>query len=343
MKKYKNIKNNKVSNVMDAKFTALCQLTLSACNRETFPGGTFSTRGNPWLELAIAWEKMLEDGSAGIFNDAVHRIMWGIPPAKSKLEYEDIVQIVVDELLKDDAAFNAWDSYEPCDIAIGMVGSEMRPWVADDEDYSWSIEHYQYAEYKMLWKIRYSKEKYREESFDYQKAYLMYENAIKKIIPVAASWSDAYWLKEDHIHDELINLYGIDYRDDYVEYGRVLLLLMNDETNAEKYAFDEAWFASTIKRMPMALAKVIWPENTEEKIMQIFLFASECADALSESGVDFTAKKNREIHPVGVFEYSALRESWIYRLMTEWFQGEDSSDELVHDVKERLFRIGVCS
>lgn len=343
MKKYKNSNNNLVPDVMDPNFRELCQLTLSACNRETFPEGTFSAAGNPWLELAVAWETLLTDGSAGIFNDAVHRIMWGIPPAMSKPEYEGIVQIVVDELLKDGTAFNVWDSYDPCDIAIRMVGGEMRPWVANDEDYSWSIEHYQYAEAKMLWKIRYSKGKFGVDELDYKEAYLDYENAIKKIIPIAASWSDGYWLKEDHIHAELINLYGIDYRDDYVEYGRVLLLLMNNEPNAEKYAFDEAWFASTIKRMPMALARVIWPGNTEEKVMQIFLVASECADALSASGVDFTAKKAREIHPVGVFEYSALRESWIYKLMAEWFLDADSSDELVHNVKERLFRIGVCS
>ena len=158
MKNFKKINKNRNSNVMAPNFKALCQLTLIACNRDTFPKGTFSANGNPWLELAVAWEKLLTDGSAGIFNDAVHRIMWGIPPAMSKPEYDGIVQIVMDELLKDGEAFNIWDSYDPCDIAIEMMSSEMRPRVADDEDYSWSIEHYQYAEARMLWKIRYSKE-----------------------------------------------------------------------------------------------------------------------------------------------------------------------------------------
>lgn len=336
------MKNSNEFSVMgNANFVALCQLTLAVSDRDAFPNGTFSNDGDPWLELVIAWEKLLEGGSAGIFMDAVHRIMWNIPPTRRKSNYEEIVQIVVDELLKDDDAFHAWDSYDPCDMAIEMLGSEMRPWVPNDEDYSWSIEHYQYAEAKMLWKIRYSKEKYRKEYFDYQNDWLLYESAIKKIVPSAESWTDEYWLKESHIHDELIRRYGIDYRDDYVEYGRVLLLLMNEETDAEKRAFDEAWFASTIKRMPMALAKVIWPENTEEKIMQIFLLASELTAALAESGLDFQKKKEQEIHPIGVFEYSTLRESWIYQLMAEWFQDEDSANELVHDVKKRLFTIGL--
>lgn len=327
----------------DTNFMLLCQRTLAVCGLTTFPEKTFSDTGDRWLELAIAWEKLLEVGSAGIFHDAIHRIMWGVPPEKSKPKHDGIVQIVVNELLRDGPAFRAWDSYNPFDDTIELVGAEMRPWVANDEDYSWSIEHYQYAEDKMLWKIRYSKEKYKEQYSDYRDAYLMYEDAIKKIVPAAASWPDDYWFKECHIHDELIKLYGIDYRDDYVEYGRVLLLLMNNETNAEKHALNEVWFASNIKRMPMALAEVIWPGNTEEKIMQIFLLASELTIALSEAGLDFQKRKEQEIHPVGVFEYSTLRESWVYQLMAEWFQDEDSTNELVHDVKERLFTIGMRS
>lgn len=325
----------------DTNFTLLYQHTLAACGLTTFPEKTFSDIGNRWLELAIAWEKLLEEGSAGIFLDAVHRIMWDIPPEKSKPKYDGIVQIVVNELLRDGAAFRAWDSYNPFDATIELVGAEMRPWVANGEDYSWSIEHYQYAEAKMLWKIRYSKEKYQEDSADYQDAYLAYETAIRKIIPNAASWPEEHWFKEDHLHSELINLYGVDYRDDFIEYGRLLQLLMNNEASPEMYALKEAWFASTIKRMPMALAEVIWPEDTETKIMRIFLLASECADEQLKSGIDFAAKKDDVFHPVGVFEYSALRESWIYQLMAEWFQDEDSTNELVHDVKKRLFTIGL--
>ena len=327
----------------DTHFNLLCRYTLSACGLTTFPNRTFSGSGDRWLELAIAWEKLLDGGSVGIFEDAVHRIMWGIPPKKSKPNYDGIVQIVVDELLTDGPAFHAWDSYNPFDAAVGLLGAEMSPWITNGDDYSWSIEHYQYVESKMLWKVRYSKEKYKKNHTDYQDDYLAYEAAIKKIVPHAASWPDEYWFNEDHIHSELINLYGVDYRDDFIEYGRLLQLLTNDEASPEKYALNEAWFASTIKRMPMALAKVIWPEDTEVKIMQIFLLAFECADTQFKSGVDFTAEKERAFHPVGIFEYSDLRESWIYQLMVEWFQGENSTSELVHDVKKKLFTISLHS
>ena len=123
----------------------------------------------------------------------------------------------------------------------------------------------------------------------------------------------------------------------------MLQLLTNDEASPEKYAINEAWLASTIKRMPMALAEVIWPEDTEQKIMEIFLIASECAEVQLKSGVNFAAQKECCFHPVGVFEYCDLRESWVYRLMSEWFLDEDSTNELVHDVKKRLFAISMRS
>ena len=77
--------------------------------------------------------------------------------------------------------------------------------------------------------------------------------------------------------------------------------------------------------------------------MEIFLIACECAEVQLNSGVNFVAQKERCFHPVGVFEYRDLRESWVYRLMSEWFLDEDSTNELVHDVKKRLFEISMRS
>ena len=329
--------------IEETNFVKLCQRTLAVCNLERFPDGTFSNAGNNWLELAKAWETLLMDGSAGIFYDAVHRIMWGIPHAKSRPEYDGIVQIVVEELLKDGAAFEAWDSYEPCNITIAEVESEMNPATKNSDEYCSSIEHYHYCSDKLLWKVRYSKAKYAAEYSEYQKAYLMYEEAIKKIVPAACTWAEDYWYKEDHIYDELINLYGVDYRENFEEYGRILLLLMNAEEEPEKYALNEAWFATNIQRMPMSLAKVIWPENTEEKIIKIFLLAAEITRALADAGVNFEARKAREFHPVGVFEYKSLRNSWVYDIVNEWFANSDSSDELVSDIKCWLFTIAMRS
>lgn len=325
--------------VNNSVFASLCQLTLSVCGLASFPDGTFSDTGNRWLELAIAWEKLLKDGSAGIFLDAVHRIMWGMPIGNSRQEYDDIVCLVKDELLRDGEAFAAWDAYVGCEVAIDAVDNDMDPWVTDGRTYRYSIEHYNYLCDRMLWKVRYCKEKYAADSSQYREAYLAYETAIKKIVPAAALWSEDHWCDENHILDEIIKIYGVDYRNDDLEYGRILLLLMGFEEDV--YGIKEAWFATNITKLPMSLAKVIWPVNTEDKLMMLFFIAAEAAEALVGKKELLTFKKDRELHPVGVFEYCSIYSSWLYPLIREWIDGMDGNDEDVRDMKKKLFTIAM--
>ena len=324
-------------------FTVLCQHTLSVCGMDSFPNGTFSDNGNCWLELAVAWEKLLEGGSAGIFLDAVHRIMWGMPCGHSKPEYNEIVRIVKNELLRDDEAFAAWDDYVGCDTAISAIGDNMDPSLADSADYRYSIEHYHYVSDRMLWKIRYSKNKYIEDEPEYRESYLAYEAAIKKIVPAAETWSEDFWFNENHILDEIVKIYGVDYRYyDDLEYGRILQLLMGFKEDS-MYAIKETWFATNIVKMPMSLAKVIWPVNTEEKLMQIFFLAAEAAEALVGHENLLELQKKRELHPVGVFEFSTLHKSWLYPLISGWLDEMDGTDECVADMKRKLFTIAIKS
>lgn len=334
------MKNQALNNTNDS-FTILCERTLAACGKEAFPPDAFSKSGDPWTELAIAWDKLLTNGSEGIFIDAVHRIMWGIPYGESLPQHEEIVQIVKEELLKDGAAFLAWDSFAACDDAILDLTAHMDPWAECDDDYRFSIEHHLYRESKTLWQIRYSKQKYAQDGLNHKDFYLSYEKAIMQIVPSAAFWTEDFWCNEFHILEELINLYGIDYRDDQTEYGRILLILMNSEEDPVKFTSDEAWCASTIPRLPLALAKVIWPYNTKEKIIQMFILAAEKAEALAANQEDFEEKKRRYIYPFGVFEFVTLRNSWLYALIYEWFSNDDSTDARTLDIKKKLFTIAM--
>ena len=271
MRTSRNVRGSITSN---GNFAKLYDLTLKILNLTDFPDGTFSQDGNIWLELANVWAKHCEVRSEGIFLEAVHHIMWGIPSYKYDPDYEKIIQLVVEELLKDGDSFAAWDCCPECMSAITLMGDGTTPLSDNCDDYCLSIEHYEYLRAKMLWKIQYSKPKYASESENCKHAILKYESAIKKVIPDASMWNEAYWYNERHIHDALTELYGVDYSDDFVEYGRILLLLMKHDANELIYARAEVWFASNIKRMPMSLAEVIWPEDTEGKIEEMFLLYS---------------------------------------------------------------------
>ena len=213
------------------------------------------------------------------------------------------------------------------------------------DDYRLSIEHYHYLLDKMLWKIRYSKLKYASEGENYKQGILEYESAIKKVIPDARLWDESYWYNERHIYDALTELYGVDYSDDFVEYGRILLLLMKHNAGELIYARAEAWFASNIKRMPMSLAKVIWPDNTEDKITEMFLWAAEEAEiqAASNDQATFSAREAQEMHPVGVFEYRTLRTSWLFEPVYAKYSGYHGEDEALNDIKQKVFNVAMIN
>ena len=320
-------------------FEKLCKYTLEVCKLDTFPDGMIAPDGDRWLQLAKAWETLLSGGSGSIFLDAVHRIMWGIPPHDSKPEYDCIVSMVVDELLSDGDAFEAWDSYVGCDEAIGMICSDNAPCIEDDDTYCFSVEHYEYLSQRTLCKIRYEKEKYAStgsKAFDVVQAY---EAAIKRIIPEAKAWNEEYWFNENHILDELIRRYGVDYREwGWLEYGKLLLMLISSDENEEKYAMEEAWYASNIKTLPLSLAEVIWPNMTEEKILLLFLTAEKLAMEEAKAGSPNAFLTERHIYPVGYFDYKELRESWLYKTMLGWID-EEWVDSFV---KQKIFNLSIC-
>lgn len=340
MKTNKNVKYYMTNN---DSFAKLYDLILDALGMNDFPAGTFSDDGNVWLELVEALERHSQFGAAGVFLDAVHRVMWGISLNEGESAYNEIIQIVVDELLKDGDAFAAWDNYFACDEAISEIGDDNIPWIEYGDDYCCSVEHYEYLREKMMWKIRYSKKKYASEAANSKNMILEYESAIKKIIPAAESWDEAYWYDERHIYNELMKLYGIDYRKDFAEYGRILLILMSRRGEDSVCDDEEVWFASNIRRLPMSLAKVIWTEETEDKITEMFLRAAEAAEIQANSGnrEEYEVRKATEIHPVGVFEYSALRESWLFKLVYEWYSDYHGDDENLRLVRKMLCKVSL--
>ena len=116
---------------------------------------------------------------------------------------------------------------------------------------------------------------------------------------------------------------------------------MNKQEKGAIRDFYEAWFASNIKRMPMSLADTIWPENAEEKILQMFMFAVKAIRAMPDDKNALALRKEQEIHPVGVFEYDALLESWLYELVKGWVEQSNLSDIERRELKRMLFDVAM--
>ena len=318
-------------------FEVLQRHTLEACNMNTFPDDLFMGNTDKWIELIDAWDQLLEGGSEGIFEEACHIVMWGIPSKHRKLQYDSIVKLVIAEMLRDGDAFNAWDTCEFFEDAIGYMSSEMDP--DSDYEYRYSIEHYQYLSDRFLLKVRYSKAKYSNEKALYEQSILSYQTAIKKIVPVASEWSEAYWNDENHILDEIFKLYGVDYRAiDCLEYGRILIILQGSQHSKLPSEIVEAWCATNIKTLPLSLAKAIWSTFTEEKILAMFLIAVEEAEIQLHDKACWDSYREEYLHPIGAFDHSTTYESWIYPLISQWNEDPEQNDPFI---KQRLFTVEI--
>jgi hypothetical protein len=323
----------------NTNYEALKRYTLEACNMKTFLEDMFTENGNMWIELIYAWDMLLEGGSDEIFEEACHIIMWGFPREYRRSPYDKIVELVIAEMLRDGDAFNAWDSCEFFENAVGYMSSEMDP--DSDYEYRYSIEHYQYLRDRFLLKVRYSKAKYSDEKVRYEKRIWSYQMAIKKMVPAASEWSEDYWIDENHILDEIYKRYGVDYHGiDCLEYGRILIIMMGLEHSELPSEIVEAWCATNIKTLPLSLAKAIWPIFTEEKILTMFFTAVEEAEAQLCDREYWTCYKEQYIHPVGVFEHSSIYESWVYPLISQWNEDPEQYDPFI---KERLFTVAINS
>lgn len=321
----------------DLSFDTLCALTLEAAELSAFPVGTFNSNGNRWIELAQAWDELLPGGSFGIFLDVVHRAMWGFPYCWGNPRNEEIVRIVQYEMAREREAFIAWDTYSEFEDAIHVPVNQTTPWLDDIEAYRCSLDHYEYLATRMLYKLRFSKRKYRNERKPCEEAWGEYIRCIGKIVPDSKKWDEAQWANENNIHNEILRLYGIDFRKDVDSYHNFYsMLTFNGYNQLQKIMWD-SWHISHVKDMTMALARVIWPKDTEGTIFLMFLVAArEAEQTRVEKGITCDDGTSKD-----VFTYKPLFNSWLYRWTDENYNGIKGDPRAKEEIKRMLFNVAM--
>lgn len=322
----------------DRNFASLYVLTLQICGLAEFPAGTFTDSGNAWLELTESWNDLFTHGSAGIFLDVVHRLMWSVPHVNSVKEYDNVVKIVMEELLADGDAFAVWDSYISCDMAIYLISEDEKPKGINRNVWQFSYEHYRYLSDRMLWNVRYSKSKYRSDYARYEISIRAYEKAIQQLIPVARSWNEAYWCNESHIYNEIFRVYGKDIRKNYDNWTHILFLVMTPYIQGDNYEVSEAYHAACVKHMPMSMAQAIWPQNTEDEILRVYSAAYR--NAVSADEMQNTTQQKMALgRPLYGFGMEELKESWIYKRVQKWIYNKCTNPGLREKAKKVEFNL----
>jgi hypothetical protein len=89
----------------------------------------------------------------------------------------------------------------------------------------------------------------------------------------------------------------------------------------------------------MNWAKVLWPSNTEENIINIFLLAAERARSLSL----YEDVAEDILMPCYVYDitHSVLFDSWLYSVTQCWMDNKEIDPRFQIAAKKALFEIGL--
>jgi len=301
-------------------YNTLYELTLEASGLSKYPQNLFNPKVNCWDALVDAWNNLFSEGAYLIFLDAIHRIMWGTPYCWANPKYDEIVRIVEHELLLDRDAFNYWHDCGEFADAIYTPTKSGTAWLANLPLYQCSERHYEYLATKMLYKVIYTKRKYRKERRGCEIALNEYPSALEKIIPDIRTWDEARFVDEGNILDEIKRLYGVDYNTDPDTYANLISMLACQHTYNVQKLFTDAMHSMSIKTLPRTMVDVIWPINTNDAIESMFRVSVEFA-ADNEAG--------RTMHDsYKAFTYKAIRESWLYEAVKTPVMADETGREL---------------
>ena len=203
--------------------------------------------------------------------------------------------------------------------------------------YECSVHHYEYLATRMLYKLRFSKRKYRKERAACEEAWGEYHRCIGKIIPASTTWTEEQWADETNVHDEILRLYGVDYRKDMESYYELYCMLTLNGGNRLQRLFWESWYSSHVKELPYSLAKVIWPKDTKTIITQMFMVAARGAEH-SRTTLGITWDDGTE---ECLYTYKPLRESWMYKWVNEEYADVKGEDEDLKNMKRMLLDVAI--
>ena len=326
----------------DVVFNELHNLTGELNLQLAMPSTLSGNESNRWFALTDVWDSMLDNGTYDLFYAAIHHVMWGMrPDMKQSSVFWEIVSHIENELLGEGEAWKAWIKTPAFKNAFGYVTSEMDPDIDDECIYRHSIEHYHYRRYRTESAILYSKPTYSKYDADYGLFSDIYEEIIHRLIPESAGWSDADWADENTIHNTLCKHYGVDYREDPDQYD--ILIMMLTHLWFDKGYPAVIWPAMNLQKLPYSLAAVIWPENTQATIEQLFIDAYEKTRAYEEAGRPNDRDLQVYIHATSVYNYADLRLSWLYQHVYRWMTENNCTLQNSTIIKQILFNLALCT
>lgn len=320
----------------DERYAEAVKATIATMNETLFNKYHRVTK-NRWLDLARVWDKVHTCEKHFVLVCALHNIRWGVYPYDfddSNMHY--LLSLVEAELLDDGEAFESFSQWSVFKNLLEVMANETSSY-GDSDINTHLLQHHHYLSARLRCKVQYHKT--RPDGFgEYVREYESYEKIVTRFIPRAANWAREQWGNDLNVAAALEARYGVDYvasgeRED--DFDRIIMMCRELEYWGD--TADVVWYAANIEQFPLDMVKVLWPSDLEGNVTKLFLAAYKATVRYEESGQLCLDKKNKYYHPVGHFEREALRASWLYQNVSEWYMAGKYSGQQEKDVKTVLF------
>ena len=149
-----------------------------------------------------------------------------------------------------------------------------------------------------------------------------------KLIPVATGWSDDAFSNDHAILTYMRQAYGVDYAKEWKDFDALLYALEAMRNGQNEH------YLLAVDNMPLSVARVIWPVDTEKNIERIF--CEFCT--LFKNYVDFFEAHGDEPEDLhkGRDEFMA---SWLYRQIMTWYK--DKTYQLSGETRSWLLSVSM--
>lgn len=327
----------------DDRYTEIYAATIAAVGEELFKKH-YKDTGNKWLDIAKLWNRCYRKPLHAVFFYVFHKIFWGVypdVPLDDKFKY--LLTLVENEVLTGTESHDAWYKWRIFKDCFTEVIHSTESYGEEDVSICF-IEHHLYLINRASIKILRDKLKVMARAKAEINSHL-YEESVSRLIPASANWDSEKWGNGVNIAEAIENLYGIDYADSHEkqrDYNRIICMLScdSDRNNPES---DFYWYAANIRVLPVEMAKAIWPQDYKAVIVSAYVEAYKRTKTYIENGAPYAWQKSRYMNPVGHYEMTALKESWLNRVIQEWLAAGESFGEWREVIRNTAFNIALSN
>ena len=339
---------NKLSAVYDSvELAEIFNLTLCLCKIDAKGKRRSKTACRYWERVVQLWKNNVDTIGYNVIYAALYSIYWGIypldmPKGADLLRLIELVKLEILKVNEDTRMLKERQFFGSTLTAVMKSGSphaksgkgwkakSYRKFLNDHIKYrlyggEYVIEHLNllstpHSEFEELKRNAHTRKRYED-----------IKGNIIRVLPEAKAWSDEMFLNEAYLLDRLKAAHGIDYSRKWYDFD----CLIEAIEYVDRRAFGQ-YMILNMEKVPMDLARIIWPNETEACIERLFndVFTSQI-DCMYMLGADRPYGRGYEDN------VTLLKQSWLYCQIEQW---RENKTYAISDETRRLlfnFALGI--